>query len=520
MNQGQSRTAAASLLSTAVMVLVLLASALPEASAALCAGVAVANITADKPADPVRDPLLAKALVLEDGSNRAVIISLDLVVVPESLVTGVRRGVQQELGIDPSCILLNASHNHDTLDAVAKDLVPRIVKAVKQASQNMVPAKVGVGVGREERITINRRLRMKDGTQWTIRRATPLPKDSDVAGTGPLDTQIGLLRVDTLAGKPLALVYNFACHAYCGAPGGGVSADFPGFASRVIEEAWPGAVALFVQGAAGDITPVRYKDFDAPAPTEQLGTRLGLSALHAAQDISTTSQAAVRVLSETIELPRRTDTAERIQSLLAEQEKILAAFTGVGCGSHGAGVALNYKSFLPLYMKYNVDSEHPLEAAYSYEQDEAAGRNALRQLDIDNKKRLETYRLCIENMDKLITVRTNLQYLQQHLEKRESGPVTAEVQAIKIGDFVLVSFPGEMFAEVGLRIKKLSPFPKTFVAGYSNGWLGYAPTAADYGPQAAYEDALTQLAPQWQEIYERKALEMIRRLEQPANRAN
>ena len=90
--------------------------------------------------------------------------------------------------------------------------------------------------------------------------------------------------MDTLAGKPLALVYNFAGHPYCGVPGGGVSADFPGFASRVIEEAWPGAVALFVQGAAGDITPVRYKDFDAPPPTEQLGTRLGLSALQAAQD--------------------------------------------------------------------------------------------------------------------------------------------------------------------------------------------------------------------------------------------
>ena len=99
-----------------------------------------------------------------------------------------------------------------------------------------------------------------------------------------------------MAGKPLALVYNFACHAYCGTPGGGISADFPGFASRVIEEAWPGAVALFLQGAAGDITPVQYKDFDAPPPTEQLGTRLGLSALQAAQGISTSGQGGVRVL--------------------------------------------------------------------------------------------------------------------------------------------------------------------------------------------------------------------------------
>jgi hypothetical protein len=61
---------------------------------------------------------------------------------------------------------------------------------------------------------------------------------------GPIDPQIGLLRVDTAEGKPLALVYNFAGHPYGGVPDGGVTADFPGFASRVIEEAWPGAVAF------------------------------------------------------------------------------------------------------------------------------------------------------------------------------------------------------------------------------------------------------------------------------------
>ena len=144
-------------------------------------------------------------------------------------------------------------------------------------------------------------------------------------------------------------------------------------------------------------------------------------------------------------------------------------------------MALNFKSFLPLYMKYAVDAEHPLDDLFAYRQEEAAGRNALRQLDADNKKRIETYRQCIENMDRLITVRTNLQILQQQLDKHVSGPVAAEVQAIRIGDFVLVTFPGEAFAEVGLRIKKRSPMPKTFVAGYSNGWIGYAPTADCYG---------------------------------------
>ena len=150
---------------------------------------------------------------------------------------------------------MNASHNDRAEDQEAKDMVPRIVAAVKQASQNMVAARIGSGAGLEDRITINRRLRTKDGKHWTIRRATPSPADADVVGIGPLDPQIGLLRVDTLAGKPLALVYNFAGHAYGGVPGGGVTADFPGFASRVIEKAWPGAVALFLQAPPATLRP-------------------------------------------------------------------------------------------------------------------------------------------------------------------------------------------------------------------------------------------------------------------------
>ena len=502
----------------AISVLVLLVTAVPEVLAALRAGVAVVNITADKPTEPVHDPIMAKALVLEDGSHRLVIISLDIVELHEPTVNGVRLGVQQELGIDPSVVLLNASHNHRTEGQEAKDMVPRIVGAVKQASQNMVAARIGSGVGHEDRITANRRLRTKDGKHWTIRRATPSPADADVtAETGPLDTEIGLLRVDTLAGKPLALVYNFAGHAYGGVPGGGVTADFPGFASHVIEAAWPGAVALFVQGCAGDITPIRYKDFDAPQPTQELGEKLGLSALQAAQGISTNDQAVIRVVREVVPLPRRTDTPERIKELLAEQEKILQSFVGIGCGSHGAGTSLNLKSFLSLNSKYANSPDFPSGTADEYRLEDAAVRKDLRQLDVENRKRLEVYRKNVENMDKLIAIRTNLGIMQEQLDKLGSGPIPVEIQAVRIGDFVLVTFPGESFAETGLRIEKQSPFPKTFVAGYTNGEIigDYAPTADCYDKQT-YEDSYTQLAPQWEKMYVQKALELIRRLGQPA----
>jgi hypothetical protein len=38
--------------------------------------------------------------------------------------------------------------------------------------------------------------------------------------------------------------------------------------------------------------------------------------------------------------------------------------------------------------------------------------------------------------------------------------------------------PGELYVEIGLRIKQLSPLPHTLIAGYANGMLGYLCTRA------------------------------------------
>ena len=479
---------------------------------ALRAGVAAEDITAENPTAVVHDRLYAKALVVADENTRIAIVALDLGGASSTLVSAVRERLREELGIEPGHVLLNASHNHHTQGQVPNDVAARIVGAVRRASETMVPVKVGAGAGREDRIMMNRRLRMENGKDWTIRRANPSPKDSEVAALGPIDPEIGILRLDRASGGPLAVVYNFAGHAYGGVPSGGVSADFPGFASAVVEEGLGGgAKALFLQGAAGDVTPIRYKDVDAPPPTEQLGTMLGLSTLQAAGRISTREEAALAMISETVELPRRQDVEARIESLEKQQEEILQFFTGVGCGTHGAGTFLNFKSFLPLYLKHAIDPDHPAYSSYLYQHEEATGRDDLAKLDEENRKRLQKYLACIENMERLIRVRSNLQAYRRHQKRGATEPIAVEIQGIRIGEFVLVTFPGEPFAEISLRIKEQSPFEHTFLAGYSNGHLGYAPTADAYDKEA-YEDALTPFAPEWQEIFEKKALEIIRRL--------
>jgi len=145
----------------------------------------------------------------------------------------------------------------------------------------------------------NRRLKLQDGSEADVRHAYALPPDEQVAAIGPVDPGIGLLRLDKKNGQPLAVVYNFACHPIQGVPSRGNTADIPGFASQVIEEnLGGGALALFVQGCAGDINPVMYKDVHNPRDAEPLGNLLGLSVLRAWKKIPTKDSGALKVVSE------------------------------------------------------------------------------------------------------------------------------------------------------------------------------------------------------------------------------
>src|SRR5665811_1191608 len=128
----------------------------------------------------------------------------------------------------------------------------------------MVPVSVGAGTGFEDKISENRRVKLKNGAQADMRRAYAFPSDEKVEEIGPIDPEIGLLRLDKRNGQPLAVVYNFAVHPIQGVPNGGNTADIIGFASKVIEENLKGTMAFFLQGCGGDINPISYTHLTLP----------------------------------------------------------------------------------------------------------------------------------------------------------------------------------------------------------------------------------------------------------------
>lgn len=480
-----------------------------SATAALMAGVAKVDVT-ERDAGPVNDPLFVKALVLRDGDLTVAIITVDAVAIGEigyinnEYLPKVRAALQKSIGLEPKNLLINASHCHGR---VCADIDVRTVAAVTQAAQNLVPVRVGTGRGFENRIMENRRLKLKSGREADVRHAYSLPPDDEVVGTGPIDPHIGLLRLDRLDGTTHAVVYHFACHPIQGVPNGGNTADMTGFASQVLEDSFgPDTVALFLQGCGGDVNPLRYKQVDEPRDAEPLGNQLGLSAMRAAKKIRCQDGASLRWINETLPVPRA-DNADRIAAVEEEQTRLVQSLRGT---------SLNLKTYLPLVVKQGVNPPFPSYYSHRYLHDQQIQRDDLARMDRDNRVNIEAYTKNVYVMEELTRLQTNLALLKRHQARNVaagSRTLDTEVVGLRVGQFSLVTFPGELTVQIGLNIQQAAGDPQTFVSGYTNGYIYYAPTAEQLrNVGGAQEDSDCMLAPEWQAIFEAKAVDVLRRL--------
>ncbi|OYW15931.1 MAG: hypothetical protein B7Z55_14530, partial [Planctomycetales bacterium 12-60-4] len=267
-----------------------------------------------------------------------------------------------------------------------------------------------------------------------------------------------------------------------------------------------GAIALFLQGCGGDINPARYKDISQPRDAEPLGDMLGLGAMQAAKKLTCGDDSRLKVINETIELPRA-DNAERIAALEEEQLRLVRSLKGT---------SLNLKTFLQLSVQHDLAAAFPSYYSHRYFHEKQLGRDHLEKFDVENRRNIEAYLQNIAVMEELTRVQTNLALLKKHQARNvAAGKRTLDVELVglRIGEFVLVTFPGELTVRIGLNIKSLTLHPFTFVAGYTNGYIYYAPTTEQLlNVGNAQEDSDCLLAPDWQPIFETKAAEILRRL--------
>jgi hypothetical protein len=290
-------------------------------AATLRAGVAKVDITPQAkevmwgfedrltPADGTIDPLFARVLVLEAGTQRLALVTLDLgrSFGPEA-IDEIHNAVEKSSGI--TTLLLSASHTHSApvIQDVYKNGVPaweraardKIKHAIQGAADHLSDARIGSGTGIAY-IGHNRLKITADGkVSWFERNPTQIP-------TAPVDPTVTVIRVDRADGTPLAMVVNYACHPVVfGSGNTRYSADYPAVMNSVVEEALGGgALSFFLQGAPGDINPFftqQPMQEDALKMREWTGMKLGKEAARVAKEIRTEpeAQASIEASEESI----------------------------------------------------------------------------------------------------------------------------------------------------------------------------------------------------------------------------
>lgn len=223
-------------------------------SVSLRAGAAKVDVTPAESELPrnyegILDHLYARAIVLDDGTASAALISLDAGGVSEQIWQNVTRQVESELGIPSKNVLMTATHTHSAPAQQAAVYVPKIVESVRLAKQRLTPTRVGYGTG-VSYINVNRNIIDPKTRRWW----------EGPNYDGPSDKTVAVVKFETLAGAPIAVYYNYAMHGVAAGQLDMVSGDAPGTTSRYIEDSFDDRiVALWSSGAAGDQNPLYYQ---------------------------------------------------------------------------------------------------------------------------------------------------------------------------------------------------------------------------------------------------------------------
>jgi len=213
----------------------------------------------------VLDPIYHRVLAMDDGREQFYLVSTDLCLFSPGLYDEVAAELKKQSGIDTRQFWWSVTHTHSApeigphgvYDALLKgrsdhewdreyteQVKTSLISAVQQAKAKLEPARLQTGVGFSA-ANINRRA-------MDVDKKVTLGLNPD----GPVDRQIGLIRLERPDGSTLGLVVNYAIHGtVMSGKNELISGDAPGVVASYVEEKL-GATVLFVNGAAGNMAPV------------------------------------------------------------------------------------------------------------------------------------------------------------------------------------------------------------------------------------------------------------------------
>lgn len=398
----------------------------------------VGNFGIPPEAKHVHDQLYTRALVLDDGTTKLVLVVSDNISIKREVYDEAKRMITQQTGIPAEQVLTSSTHTHSAtsaegegvrrrgwnadqpLDAYQQFVARRIADGVVIALNNAEPARIGWGAVNVPQHVFNRRWRMKEPMVNPFGKMDPVKMNPGIGNpnlvepAGPTDPEVSFISVQALNGRPIALLANYSLHYVGGVPRHDISADYFGvFADRIQEllnadrQEVP-FVGIMSNGTSGDINNVNVKGpkpSDPPyAKMHAVANDVAKAVFQAYQSVNYAPWVKLQAAQTTLPLQVRKPDAELLK--LAKQ------------------ILSRPEDSKPLH--------HSLERTYAE----------------------RTIQLADEWPDEIEII----------------------LQAFRIGDLGIAAIPFETFAETGLEIKSKSPTKKTFTISFANGSYGYLPT--------------------------------------------
>jgi neutral ceramidase len=198
-----------------------------------------------KNSEGILDHIYVRAIVIDNGATRAALVSADSGMLGEQAWKTVSQRIEKELGIPAQNVIMNPTHTHSASGGSA-DQIFNIIKAAKDKLQ---PARIGYGTG-VSYINIQRNIIDRKTNKWW----------EGANYDGPSDKTVAVVKFESLKGEPIAVYFNYACHAVVTGNTDMLSGDFPGEAEKYIEDSFDDKiVALFSAGAQGDQNPIYFQ---------------------------------------------------------------------------------------------------------------------------------------------------------------------------------------------------------------------------------------------------------------------
>lgn len=421
----------------------------------------------DRYAKEILDPLQINMVAFSDGKTTALVAQYDTEALSDGVADRMRAAIAKATGVNRDAILLHASHTHDggnlagrvgdqgndaanipEVDRIYIDLaVTRSADAAVEAIRDLKPAKLSFGRSEAKRISFGRRYLMKNGKVQT----NPGTNNPDIVRpVGTADETVQVLRIDREGALPICVI-NFQTHPDV-VGGETITADWPGLTRTVFEAATLGnSLCVVINGTQGDVNHCNVM----PRPGELNGLKRDFDAVD-----------------------RGYDHAWHMANVLAAS----ALSVWMKCAPLESG-DIRYSTSLVRVpaQKAKPGDKKGLEWAKEVWALHEAGKDA----EISKKYGCYEMELTTE-----VARAGRIVRMEKHADFHEL-PLTS----FSIGDSVAFGgFPGEPFNDIGVEVRKASPFTLTILSCLTNGSRGYFPFSASY-KEDGYESASSPFGP-------------------------